>query len=94
MDQKPLNTYLFAPFKLDLEKGYLYRENGEEVELTATPRKILEYMLENTSEQGDTLFTRDKIIGGVWGNVVVESATLDTSPRCVRHSAAVSATSR
>src|SRR5689334_9865131 len=77
MDQKPLKTYLFAPFKLDLEKGYLYREDGEEVELTATPRKILEYMLENTSEQGDTLFTRDKIIGGVWGNVVVESATLD-----------------
>jgi len=77
MDGKPLKTYLFAPFKLDLEKGYLYRENGEEVELTATPRRILEYMLENTSEQGDTLFTRDKIIGGVWGNVVVESATLD-----------------
>lgn len=77
MDRKPLKTYLFAPFKLDLEKGYLYREDGEEVELTATPRKILEYMLENTSEQGDTLFTRDKIIGGVWGNVAVESATLD-----------------
>lgn len=77
MDSKPLKTYLFAPFKLDLEKGYLYREDGEEVELTATPRKILEYMLENTSEQGDTLFTRDKIIGGVWGNVAVESATLD-----------------
>jgi DNA-binding winged helix-turn-helix (wHTH) protein len=77
MNEKPLKTYLFAPFKLDLEKGYLYREDGEEVELTATPRKILEYMLENTSEQGDTLFTRDKIIGGVWGNVVVESATLD-----------------
>jgi DNA-binding winged helix-turn-helix (wHTH) protein len=77
MDQKPLKTYLFAPFKLDLEKGYLYREDGEEIELTATPRKILEYMLENTSEQGDTLFTRDKIIGGVWGNVAVESATLD-----------------
>ena len=77
MDRKPLKTYLFAPFRLDLEKGYLYREGGEEVELTATPRKILEYMLENTSEQGDTLFTRDKIIGGVWGNVAVESATLD-----------------
>src|SRR5689334_15762867 len=77
MNRKPLKTYLFAPFKLDLEKGYLYREDGEEVELTATPRKILEFMLENTGEQGDTLFTRDKIIGGVWGNVVVESATLD-----------------
>jgi DNA-binding winged helix-turn-helix (wHTH) protein len=77
MNEKPLKTYLFEPFRLDLQKGYLYREDGEEVELTATPRKILEYMLENTGEQGDTLFTRDKIIGGVWGNVAVESATLD-----------------
>ena len=77
MERNSLKTYLFAPFRLDLEKGYLYREDGEEVELTATPRKILEFMLENTSEQGDTLFTRDKIIGGVWGNVSVESATLD-----------------
>ena len=77
MDPRALKSYLFGPFRLDLETGYLYREDGETVELTATPRKILEHMLENTNEQGGTLFTRERIITAVWGNVAVESATLD-----------------
>jgi DNA-binding winged helix-turn-helix (wHTH) protein len=77
MDQRTLKSYLFGPFRLDLETGYLYREDGEMVELTATPRKILEHMLENTNEQGGTLFTRERIIAAVWGNIAVESATLD-----------------
>jgi DNA-binding winged helix-turn-helix (wHTH) protein len=77
MEQRLLKSYLFGPFKLDLETGYLYREDGEKAELTATPRKILEHMLENTTEEGGTLFTRERIIAAVWGNVAVESATLD-----------------
>lgn len=78
MDQRTLKSYAFGPFRLDLETGYLYRPDGQRVELTATPRRILEHMLENTNEgEGGTLFTRERIIGAVWGNVAVESATLD-----------------
>jgi len=77
MDQRSAKGYLFGPFRLDLGKGYLYREDGQEVELTATPRQILEYMLENTSDEGGTLFKREQIIAAVWGNVVVENATVD-----------------
>jgi len=77
MERRPSKTYLFGPFKLDLEKGYLYRPDGQQVELTATPKQILEYMLENTSEEGGRLFKRDQIIAAVWGNVAVENATVD-----------------
>jgi DNA-binding winged helix-turn-helix (wHTH) protein len=77
MDERTPKSYVFGPFRLDLETGYLYREDGQKAELTATPRKILEHMLENTSELGGTLFTRERIIAAVWGNVAVESATLD-----------------
>ena len=78
MDPRTLKSYAFGPFRLDLETGYLYRPDGQRVELTATPRRILEHMLENTNEgEGGTLFTRERIIGAVWGNVAVESATLD-----------------
>ncbi|HXQ71833.1 MAG TPA: winged helix-turn-helix domain-containing protein [Pyrinomonadaceae bacterium] len=78
MDLRTLKSYVFGPFRLDLETGYLYRPDGQKVELTATPRRILEHMLENTNEdEGGRLFTRERIIGAVWGNVAVESATLD-----------------
>jgi DNA-binding winged helix-turn-helix (wHTH) protein len=77
MEQRTLKGYLFGPFRLDLETGYLYHDNGQEVELTATHRKILEYMLENTNEKGGTLFTRERIIPAVWGNVAIESGTFD-----------------
>ena len=77
MDQRRPTSYLFGPFRLDLGKGYLYLENGRQVELTTTPRQILEYMLEKTSEEGGTLFKREQIIAAVWGNVVVENATVD-----------------
>jgi DNA-binding winged helix-turn-helix (wHTH) protein len=77
MDPRTPKSYLFGPFRLDLETGYLFREDGEKAELTATPRKILEHMLEHTNEEGGTLFTRERIIAAVWGNVAVESATLD-----------------
>lgn len=77
MDQRTLKGYQFGPFRLDLGKGYLYLEDGQKAELTATPRKILEHMLENTNEEGGTLFTRERIIAAVWGNTAVESATLD-----------------
>lgn len=77
MDQTRPTSYLFGPFRLDLGKGYLYLENGRQVELTTTPRQILEYMLENTSEEGGRLFKREQIIAAVWGNVVVENATVD-----------------
>lgn len=78
MDPRTLKSYSFGPFRLDLETGYLYRPDGQRVELTATPRRILEHMLENTNDdEGGTLFTRERIIGAVWGNVAVESATLD-----------------
>lgn len=78
MDPRTLKSFVFGPFRLDLETGYLYRPDGQRVELTATPRRILEHMLENTNEgEGGTLFTRERIIGAVWGNVAVESATLD-----------------
>src|SRR5215470_14760530 len=77
MAQNPLKSYLFGPFRLDLGKGYLYRENGEQVELTATPRAILEYMLANTHDDGDTLFKREQVIDAVWGDAAIETATLD-----------------
>lgn len=78
MDPRTLKSFVFGPFRLDLETGYLYRPDGQRVELTATPRRILEHMLEHTNEgEGGTLFTRERIIGAVWGNVAVESATLD-----------------
>ena len=77
MDQRTLKSYLFGPFRLDLETGYLYRPDGEKVELTATPRRILEHMLENTSEAGGTLFKKQETVDAVWGNVAVENATLD-----------------
>lgn len=78
MDQRILKSYLFGPFRLDLETGYLYLPDGLKVELTATPRRILEHMLENTNEEeGGTLFTRERIITAVWGNVAIESASLD-----------------
>ena len=77
MDQRPLKSYLFGPFRLDLETGYLYLPDGQKVELTATPRRILEHMLENTSEAGGTLFKKQETVDAVWGNVAVENATLD-----------------
>ena len=77
MEQNSLKTYLFGAFRLDLGKGYLYRENGEEVELTATPRAILEYMLANTHDEGGTLFKREQLIDAVWGDAAIENATLD-----------------
>jgi DNA-binding winged helix-turn-helix (wHTH) protein len=77
MEQSILKSYLFGPFRLDLSKGYLYRENGEEVELTATPRAILEYMLANTHNDGGTLFRREQVIDAVWGDAAIENATLD-----------------
>ena len=77
MNQRTLKSYLFGPFRLDLETGYLYRPDGQKVELTATPRRILEYMLENTSDEGGTLFRKQETVDAVWGNVAVENATLD-----------------
>jgi DNA-binding winged helix-turn-helix (wHTH) protein len=77
MDHRPLKAYVFGPFRLDLENGYLYREDGEEVELTAVPREVLEYMLEHTGEAGGRLFRREEIIDAVWGDDAIENATLD-----------------
>lgn len=77
MDQRTLKSYVFGPFRLDLETGYLYRPDGQKVELTATPRRILEHMLENTNEEGGTLFKKQETVDAVWGNVAVENATLD-----------------
>jgi len=77
MAQDALKSYLFGPFRLDRGKGYLYREDGEEVELTATPRAILEYMLANTQDEGGTLFKREQVIDAVWGDAAIETATLD-----------------
>jgi DNA-binding winged helix-turn-helix (wHTH) protein len=77
MDQRPLKSYVFGPFRLDLETGYLYLPDGQKVELTATPRRILEHMLENTGEAGGTLFKKQETVDAVWGNVAVENATLD-----------------
>ena len=77
MKQHAPKTYLFGPFRLEPGKGYLYRETGEQVELTATPRAILEYMLANTHDEGGTLFKREQVIDAVWGNAAIETATLD-----------------
>jgi DNA-binding winged helix-turn-helix (wHTH) protein len=77
MDQRLLKSYVFGPFRLDLETGYLYLPDGQKVELTATPRRILEHMLENTGEEGGTLFKKQETVDAVWGNVAVENATLD-----------------
>ena len=77
MAQNSLRSYLFGPFRHDPGKGYLYREDGEQVELTATPRAILEYMLANTHDEGGTLFKREQVIDAVWGDAAIESATLD-----------------
>jgi len=77
MEQDPLKNYVFGPFRLDPGKGYLYRESGEQVELTATPRAILEYMLANTHDEGGTLFKREQVIDAVWGDAAIETATLD-----------------
>lgn len=77
MDPRTLKSYLFGPFRLDLETGYLFRPDGEKIELTATPRRILEYMLENTNEEGGTLFKKQETVDAVWGDVAVENATLD-----------------
>ena len=77
MDLRPLKAYVFGPFRLDLGNGYLYGEDGEEVELTGKPRAVLEYMLEHTSEDGGRLFRREEIIDAVWGDDAIENATLD-----------------
>jgi DNA-binding winged helix-turn-helix (wHTH) protein len=77
MEGDALKSYVFGPFRLDPSKGYLYRESGEQVELTATPRAILEYMLANTHDEGGTLFKREQVIDAVWGNAAIETATLD-----------------
>ena len=77
MDERRPKSYLFGPYRLDLETGYLYLEDGQKVELTATPRAILEYMLDNTNANGGTLFKRDQIIAEVWRDVVVGNATVD-----------------
>ena len=77
VEQRALKSYVFGPFRLDLETGYLYRPDGQKVELTATPRRILEHMLENTNEAGGTLFKKQETVDAVWGNVAVENATLD-----------------
>lgn len=77
MDSTPPKSYLFGPYRLELETGYLYLDDGQKVELTATPRAILEYMLDNTNANGGTLFKRDQIISEVWRDVVVGNATVD-----------------
>ena len=77
MDLKSLKGYQFGPFRLDLGKGYLYREDGLEVELKPTSKSILEYMLENTLDEGGTLFKRGQIFDAVWGSEAVEDGALD-----------------
>lgn len=77
MDLRRLKAYVFGPFRLDLGNGYLYGEDGEEVELTGKPRAVLEYMLEHTNEDGGRLFRREEIIDAVWGDDAIENATLD-----------------
>lgn len=77
MDQRTLKGYQFGPFRLDLGKGYLYREDGLEVELKPKSKAILEHMLENTHDEGGTLFKRGQIFDAVWGNEAVEDGTLD-----------------
>jgi DNA-binding winged helix-turn-helix (wHTH) protein len=77
MDLKSLKGYQFGPFRLDLGKGYLYREDGVEVELKPTSKSILEYMLENTLDEGGTLFKRGQIFDAVWGSEAVEDGALD-----------------
>ena len=77
MDLKSLKGYQFGPFRLDLGKGYLYREDGLEVELKPTSKSILEYMLENTLDEGGTLFKRGQIFDAVWGDEAVEDGALD-----------------
>jgi DNA-binding winged helix-turn-helix (wHTH) protein len=77
MDQRTLKGYQFGPFRLDLGKGYLYREDGLEVELKPKSKAILEHMLENTYDEGGTLFKRGQIFDAVWGQEAVEDGTLD-----------------
>lgn len=80
-------AYRFGEYTLDMKTGYLLR-SGSRIDLdghlTKTPRKVLEYMLENTHEP-NTLFRRTPIIDAVWGvGHVIEHGTLDKHIAAIR----------
>ena len=75
------NEILSAPFRLDIDKRKLYKNNTE-IELTPTEFSIVKYLMTNGSQS----LSRDQILKEVWGsNYLYDFKIVDVNIRRIRN---------
>ena len=75
------NEIISNPFRLDIDKRKLYK-NNKEIELTPTEFSIVKYLMTNGSQS----LSRDQILNEVWGsNYLYDFKIVDVNIRRIRN---------